>query len=300
MKQKGFIFSIAKNLVLIVLASQLFLIQCMSKTKSDEKNAIPIKKIGSAYIYGENVLMRNGPSTKNKIIKNLKIASKVQIIKKMDIALKLNKINDYWYKIKAKKMTGYVWGGLITPFGLKKDFNEDGKKDFLLIRNATLDHNLGRNMESSHIEMRLVQNQKISVIYKRKIHQLINSISITYEKIPGFSTKFLQIKYDFLGETSGMSKNFYVIKRKKIYHSFEVKLLEGEGGYQCKRKIVYPNEKMGAKNKLKIITKCADTTVCTCGFENKCFNNAKSEIPCKVKESTQIYNWNNNNFEIEK
>lgn len=66
------------------------------------------------YLFGDNVKLREKPTTEGAVIEKLKITSEVKIIKKTGETYLYNGIEWYWYQVRYKNKTGYIIGGLIS------------------------------------------------------------------------------------------------------------------------------------------------------------------------------------------
>jgi len=88
-----------------------------------------------AYLFADNVNIRETPSTKAKVVANLSIATPVKVISKTDDTLTVNGYNTCWYKISfdknGSKKTGYVWGGFISAVTTTTT-NDSGNKVYFL------------------------------------------------------------------------------------------------------------------------------------------------------------------------
>ncbi len=65
-------------------------------------------------LYGDQVVLRKNPSTEASAIDTLPIGSRVKILENTKIIVQVHGNDSYWYKVKTKKGTGYIAGGLIA------------------------------------------------------------------------------------------------------------------------------------------------------------------------------------------
>lgn len=72
------------------------------------------EKGSTELLYGDKVVLRKKPSSESGAIDTLSIGSKVKILENSQELITINGKESYWYKVKTKKGTGYVAGGLIA------------------------------------------------------------------------------------------------------------------------------------------------------------------------------------------
>lgn len=72
-------------------------------------------EVGKSYkLFGDNVKLRNKPSSESEVLDTLDIASDIEILKKTKETLLFNGQESHWYKVKADNKVGYILGGLIS------------------------------------------------------------------------------------------------------------------------------------------------------------------------------------------
>lgn len=81
--------------------------------------------IGYEYLLGNNVRLRDCPSTQCTAITTIKIGTQLKLIKSNETPEVINGITSSWYKVKLGPDTGWIWGGMIakTVFKSKTDPN---------------------------------------------------------------------------------------------------------------------------------------------------------------------------------
>ncbi|MFL1897217.1 SH3 domain-containing protein [Aquimarina sp. 2-A2] len=67
-----------------------------------------------AYMFGNDVKLRDLPSIKSDVLSLLKINEKITIIERSNSKMEFDGIESSWYKIKTKDGIGYVLGSLIS------------------------------------------------------------------------------------------------------------------------------------------------------------------------------------------
>lgn len=102
---------------------------------------------GTYQIFGEKVNLREATNTKSKIVSVLNPGDRIQILEVTKEKLEQNQMTDFWYKIKAKDKSGYLWGGLIADYS------------FVDSKFTILCKILGP--KKTGLELRVVQNEKV-------------------------------------------------------------------------------------------------------------------------------------------
>ena len=72
------------------------------------------KKQEKPYLFGDNVKLREKPSTEGAVLSLIKIGEQIEIIEKTNLTYFFNGIESPWYKVKYKEFIGYIVGGLIS------------------------------------------------------------------------------------------------------------------------------------------------------------------------------------------
>ena len=95
----------------------VFLVLISGKIFSIEKPPYKPATITSKYVLvtGNVLRMRSKPVLKSRILGKLYLGQKIELFarSKNDV---INKLEDYWYKVKFKNKTGYVFGQYLIPF----------------------------------------------------------------------------------------------------------------------------------------------------------------------------------------
>jgi len=86
------------------------------------------------YVFQQGVKIRAKPSENSGIVAELNLHDEFQIIEYTDKEEEINDIWGYWYKIKYKNVTGYIFGGYIPIETLITDIDKNGVKDYFYLR----------------------------------------------------------------------------------------------------------------------------------------------------------------------
>ena len=67
-----------------------------------------------AYMFGNDVKLRDQPNTESDVLSLLKIGETIEIVEKSDATMFFDGIESAWYKVKTKDQVGFVLGNLIS------------------------------------------------------------------------------------------------------------------------------------------------------------------------------------------
>ncbi len=246
-----------------------------SSALPDENN--PGLKPGSTvFIFGDRVNIRSRPSTGGKKAGLLTIGKKIRIIKKTAQPLKVKGLEDFWYKIKAGALEGYIWGGLLTPYAFEADIDNDGKHETILARNSIRQYPVILIRISK--DKRLITEKEVTGDTDIALKQLI------YYPGKKFSppVKLFSIRYS-VSYPGIDGEHFFYMNNKKILSAFDVKYnfdMDGDqvncAGITGKEMIFFPGER--EKNINTVIIKSESV----CGKE--------------IDRSTENYLWDGKLF----
>ena len=67
-----------------------------------------------AYMFGNDVKLRDQPTAESNVLTLLKIGEQIEIIEKSNSTMQFDGIESPWYKVKTKDKVGFVLGSLIS------------------------------------------------------------------------------------------------------------------------------------------------------------------------------------------
>ena len=100
-----------KNLFIIVLLYTIFVFGQDTKYLSENYEFVSNE---TAYLFGNDVKLREAPSSESEVIDLLKINEEIKIIEKTAFQQLYDGIDWHWYKVEYKDKLGYILGGLIS------------------------------------------------------------------------------------------------------------------------------------------------------------------------------------------
>ncbi len=100
-----------------------------------------IEKPTKAYLFGDNVRLREEPNTDSKFLVEIPIDSEIEIIEKTEFTQLINGIESNWVKIEYKEYKGYILDNFISVCTktninstLLTTYKKEFKKLYLLLR----------------------------------------------------------------------------------------------------------------------------------------------------------------------
>jgi hypothetical protein len=163
------------------------------------------------HVMQNGVKIRAKPSENSGIIAELNLHDEIQIIEFTDKEEKINDIWSYWYKIKHKNVTGYIFGGYIAAETFITDIDKNGIKDYIYLRYHASDLTIDPDKDI----LVYINNKKIDTSVLSKSERYYNRPfeGCEFEERDGY----VLVTLIQLGrETSNIRHNFKVLPNGKI------------------------------------------------------------------------------------
>jgi hypothetical protein len=77
------------------------------------------------YLLADSVNLRSCPSAVCEQVSELYIGQRIELLEQTEVVDTIRGIKAYWYKVKAGKRTGFLWGGLIASAAQKSHTNPE-------------------------------------------------------------------------------------------------------------------------------------------------------------------------------
>jgi len=192
-----------------------------------------------AYLFGDNVKLRKGPSSESETLDTLKIGSRIDIIKKSLNTLNFKGIDSPWYKVSYKDEVGYVLGGLISLTEVKN-------------KNVRCLVNLEKTDSTLYILTRLLSSDRESYFENKSVFLGDNN---------GFCLKLFDNKglqgisnilfINYLPESCGANSGGYYLfyDNKKLHKVIDV-TSSGDVGLWRSENLYFPKDSLGIENKI--------------------------------------------------
>ena len=221
-------------------------------------------------LFNDKVNVRAQPAIDGSIIANLPAGAEITVLEKTKITMDVDGFIDYWYRVKlADDSTGFVWGGFLANHSITLDIDNDHENELLLIKNVSsgvysLHFDLDRNSLRSDTQIKDYHPLYLKCLKKRKV--LFTSTAfkgfgethisrISYHSIPGIAgsgVKFIDIEYSGEDDIGGHGKSLLYYSNNTLSEVFGI-FHGGEGDSASEFRIIYPADKGGAKNTLRVI-----------------------------------------------
>lgn len=226
----------------------------------------------TAYLFGDQVQLREAPTTTSKVLKTLSIGTPLVIQERHENSWRYKGIDHPFYKVAYKGVEGYVLGGLIA---LEKKTIKDvvhlfgrsktGDEDFLLIRSI---------QENGHItekSTRLVNSQFYLSSLGKKGLQHIDGILFV----------------DYLSEACGVEGGgIYLFQQEGILHQVaRISQVSDAGVYYFWEEFIFPDDHHGVPGKIRYKKEIGETLNQTDTWQ-------------KTSVETKLLVWNNHNLEL--
>lgn len=198
------------------------------------KLSYKIDKPIDAYLFGNNVRIRNEPSTTSSELTKLPINSKITILEKTELTYNINGFNANWVKISYNGLEGYILDNFIS---LASEITEHSS---LLI-------SLKRKKGSTYVVLRYYDftTKEFNESEYRMEH---GNVSFSFCENINLKNIDHVLKVDYHSEACGMEggKDLIFIQESNIIEIIQLSEASDSGVVWIKQDIEFPN----AKNKL--------------------------------------------------
>lgn len=200
-------------------------------------------KNSEAYLFGNNVKLRQKPSTESLELENLPILTKLILLEKTKIKQTINGVESSWIKIKAKNKTGYILDNFISSSYLSTNTN------IFLTR-------IIKENDTLFLDMRKIDIKDNDDATQIKLKIPHNNISIKTSKNKGLEGISNIIYINYISEACGMEGGgkYLFIRNGKILKELEINQISDAGIFWKTEKILFPeNDKNLEKNSIKFV-----------------------------------------------
>ena len=210
------------------------------------------------FLIGDDVNIRDIPSTKGKIVSKLPIGSCVRILEKTDYTLTLKDFESHWYKVSfgdfKNKNIGYIWGGMISYMtAVASNDSEKGYSYHFGVHSVDHKHEFG-NSGTFQIRVSKDNKQLDKILTQENISFIDSDWSFNSIGNKGLkniddilSVSIFEEKCD--GANHGM---IYLVSDGKLHFLSDV----GGSGYSDEWEetyIIYPDDERGSPNTIIVV-----------------------------------------------
>lgn len=199
----------------------------------------------TAYLFGNNVRLREEPSTSSVELKKLPILEKITLLEKTEIKYTINGIESHWIKVKANNTIGYI-----LDYFISASYIEDGGFFFLT--------RINKEKEKLYLEIRKVDQEENNAYNVEKINIEIphSNIAVNTYDNKGLAGITGVIFIEHVAEACGMQGGgeYLLLKEGEIIFQLKIDEIFEAGMFGKSEKIVFPNDNENLdKNTIKFI-----------------------------------------------
>ncbi|MHA7057208.1 SH3 domain-containing protein [Aquimarina sp. M1] len=199
-----------------------------------------------AYMFGNDVKLRDQPNTESRVLSLLKIGEQIEIIEKSDSKMKFDGIESPWYKVKTKGNIGFVLGSLISL-----DKSTNGAFTYLI--------SLKKDGLRLFLKTRVLENGSS---FKENVSQLLTgefSIKTTGNK--GLEKIKSIFEIDYLAESCGVNGGgmYLFYDGNDLLKVIDYTSVADGDLYWFKEEYIFPDEKDGIKGKIVYKSEIGET-----------------------------------------
>lgn len=210
-----------------------------------ENGNLKFEKKSVAYLFGNNVRLREHPNKTSKEIEKLPILQKIILIERTEFKEIIDGVESNWIKIKTKNNIGYI-----LDYFISASYTKDNEISYI--------SRINYENEKKHLEFRKVYKGNNGSYNAEKIkieipHSDISIETIENKGLQGIS-KLIFIKYwaEACGVTGG--GEYIFLHRGKIIDRFKLNEISDAGAFWKTEKLVFPNENQNLeKNTIQFI-----------------------------------------------
>ncbi len=208
------------------------------------------------YIFKDKVNLRTKPSLNSKVQTEMSIGEEVEFIEELKEE-KVNGISSNWYKVHYKKLEGYIWGGMFAKAVVEDKTNQT--KVLIGISSVSEpDGNSATKHLIKNLEAKLIKNNKLisQIKFKSIDNQSLEYPSTKLEILnkKGFEPAIKLIRLGMLRNCCGCDGGdiILILHNNKLIYGFRTLDLGEASAWHIKSSIIFPNDKGGKKNQIKV------------------------------------------------
>lgn len=197
-----------------------------------------------AYLFGNNVRLRNEPNTESLEIEKLSILTKIKILEKTENSQTINGVKSNWVKIQVQDKIGYILDNFISSSYLSTDS--------IIYLSRIIKENENYFLDMRKIDSREPKENAVQIKFKIP-HSNISVKSYGNKGITNISNI---IFIEYLSEACGMygGGKYLFLKNGEIITDIELSEVSEAGIFWQTEKLIFPeNDKNIEDNTIKFI-----------------------------------------------
>lgn len=190
-----------------------------------------------AYMFGNDVKLRDQPNAESNVLTLLKIGEQIEIIEKSNSTMQFDGIESPWYKVKTSDKVGFVLGSLISL-----DKSTNGNLTYLI--------SLKKDGIKLFAKTRILEN---GLDFKENESQLMTGeFSIKAIGNKGLESIKSIFKIDYLAESCGVNGGgiYLFYNGMELIKAIEYTRVADADLYWFIEEYIFPNDKDGIKGKI--------------------------------------------------
>ena len=199
-----------------------------------------------AYMFGNDVKLRNQPNTESDVLSLLKIGKQIEIVEKSNSKMEFDGIESPWYKVKTNDKVGFVLGSLIS---LDRAIN--GNLTYLI--------SLKKDGSKLFLKTRVLENE---LEFKENISQLFTKeFSIKATGNNGLEKIKSIFEIDYLAESCGVNGGgiYLFYNGNDLIKAIDYTQVADADLYWFIEDYIFPNDKDGIKGKIVYKSEIGET-----------------------------------------
>ncbi len=199
-----------------------------------------------AYMFGNDVKLRDQPNTESEVLSILKIGEKIKILEKSDTKMDFEGILSPWYKIKSKDKVGFVLGSLISL-------------DRATFENSVYLISLKRDNSKLFLKTRVLENENA---FKENIAQLLTGeFSVSASGNKGLENVNSIFKIDYLSESCGTNGGgiYLFYDGNNLMKAIDFTQVADADLYWFHEAYIFPNDADGVAGKIVYKSEVGET-----------------------------------------
>ena len=190
-----------------------------------------------AYLFGNDVKLRDQPNAESTVLTLLKIGEQIEIVEKLNSTMQFEGIESPWYKVKTNDTVGFVLGSLLSL-------------DKATFGNLTYLVSLRRDENSLFVKTRVFGN---GIDFKENISQLMTGeFSIKADGNKGIENITSIFQIDYLAESCGVDGGgiYLFYDGNNLLKAIDYTQVADADVYWFVEDYIFPNEEDGIEGKI--------------------------------------------------
>lgn len=190
-----------------------------------------------AFMFGDDVKLREQASTESNVLTLLKIGDKIEIIEKTNDRLRFDGMDSPWYKVKFQDKIGYVLGGLISA-------DKVSYKNFTYLVSFKIEGDI------TFLKTRILDSKQGYIENTSQLNSHVFSISAHGNK--GLDDVLSIFEVDYMAEACGIDGGgiYLFFNGKDLLKAIDFSQVGDAGEYWYFEEYIFPSDENGISGKI--------------------------------------------------